>query len=181
MKKKLLIILLYVLASIFIIYLIYIVQKITSSIQSDNKTDNSSVMVINNMDLDRNLSSDTRVKIKAQKALITSNKKELYLDNCSIEYTSKKMTLYATAGKCEYEEDKVITIRDNITGTVNDIRITGGDKSILVFYIDKGYGIIKGGVTITHNESSIKADKAEIFKDNRTLNFYDNVHAVYYK
>jgi len=70
MKKRLLIILLYVLASIFIIYLIYIVEKITSSIQSDNKTDNSSVMIINNMDLDRNLSSDTKVKIKAQKATI---------------------------------------------------------------------------------------------------------------
>ncbi|MDY6821723.1 MAG: hypothetical protein SVN78_08905 [Deferribacterota bacterium] len=145
--------------------------------EGDN--DNKSVMIINNLVLDRNLPTGGRAKVEASRAYISKQGKYASLDNCSIRYVANNIDVLATAKKCVYIEDKKITLRSSIKGKINDVSFFGDNNSIFEFYITKGYGIMEGGVKISEKGNSVEAGKLEIFKEKRALYFSKGVRVKY--
>jgi hypothetical protein len=148
---------------------------------SDETADNSSLMVIDNLTLDRNLNPDGRIRVSAKTAYVDREKDSIKLENCSIKYKKNKKDIYLTAEDCLYIEDKSIVLKNNLKGKINDVVFFTEKDGLLEFFINEGYGIIKNGVTIIKDNSSISAETVNIDKNAKELNFNGKVRATYEK
>lgn len=144
-------------------------------------SDNSSVISINNIELDRNLSNGGKIKVKAKQATIDNTQENIVLKECTIEYTgnTKLEYIFASADNCIYVEDKLITLQNNLKGNVEDVEIFGTEKTVFTFYLEEGYGKVDNGFTVKNDGNILKANRLEIYKESRMLDFFDNVMVEY--
>ena len=174
-------ILLFIFFMIFIAILyIYKTQKM-AKIFSREKIDNSSLMIIDNLILDRNLYPEGKIRVSASIAYVDRNNESIKLENCSINYEKNKKQLYLEAQICQYIEDKSVILKNNLKGKIDDLIFFSEKNGELVFFINDGYGSIKNGVKIIKDNNSISANIVDIYKSSKELHFYGNVRARYEK
>lgn len=174
-------ILLIIFSMIFIAMLyIYKTQKL-AKIFSREKTDNSSLMIIDNLTLDRNLQPEGKIRVSASIAYVDRNEESIKLEKCSINYKKNRKQIYLEAQVCQYIEDKSVTLKNNLKGKINDIILFSEKDGEFVFFINEGYGSIKNGVKIINDNNIIRADNVDIYKRSKELYFYGNVRAKYEK
>lgn len=148
---------------------------------SREKNDNSSLMIIDNLTLDRNLHPDGKIKVSANIAYVDRNSESVKLENCYISYEKNEKNIYVEAKDCLYIEDKSIVLKKNIKGKINDVVFFSKENGIFEFFINDGYGNIKNGVSIIKNGNSISANTLNIYKRSKELFFDGNVRAIYEK
>lgn len=156
------------------------IQKLDISIEK--RSDNGSVITINNIEIDRNLSNGGKIKVKANQAIIDDTKESITLNECTLEYRreAKIDYIFASAKNCIYVEDKTISLKNNLKGNIDNAEILGTEKTVFTFYLEDGYGKADGGFTVKDDGNILKADKLEIFKESRVLDFYENVEVLYF-
>lgn len=165
--------------ALLILFIIKI-EKLDIFIGKDS--DNGSVISINNIELDRNLSNGGKVKVKAKQATIDNTKENIVLKECTIEYTGKTKVeyIFASADNCIYVEDKLITLQNNLKGSAEDVEIIGTEKTVFTFYLEEGYGEVDNGFIAKNDGNTLKANRLEIYKESRLLDFFDDVEVVYF-
>jgi len=149
LKKLIIIAIILIVIAIALIYT-YKMQQMIAFIQKKESRDKS-VIIINNIVLDRTLDSGAKIKIKAKKAYLNKDTQNLEsLEDCSIEYKTENVDIYASADKCTYIENKEVTLRNNIKGSINNKgEFWGGENSTYDFDINKGIGVMKGDIKMT--------------------------------
>lgn len=163
-----------------IIFHIYRTQR-AAIFFSREKNDNSSLMVIDNLTLDRNLHPEGKIKVSASVAYVDRNSESVKLENCYINYEKDDKNIYVEASDCLYIEDKSLLLKKNIKGKINDLVFFSKENGIFEFFIDDGYGNIKNGVSIIKNGNSINANTLDIYRQSKELFFGGNVRAIYEK
>ena len=82
-----------------IIFHIYRTQR-AAIFFSREKNDNSSLMVIDNLTLDRNLHPEGKIKVSASVAYVDRNSESVKLENCYINYEKDDKNIYVEASDC---------------------------------------------------------------------------------
>lgn len=181
--KRLIIITIILLVLVFIgviLFHIYRSQKAALFFPME-KNDNSSIMIIDNLTLNRNLHPDIKIKVSASIAYVDRNKESVKLENCYISYKKGNREINVGAKECLYVEDKNFILKRKVKGKINNVVFLTGDNGILEFFIEDGYGSVKNGVHIIENSNSISANRLDIYKRSKELYFQGNVRAIYEK